>query len=398
MKMAILTSGIMPIPAVQGGAVETLVDFYLGYNERRRLHDITVFSVWNPDAVKHPALASDVNHYEYIKVEGWPAKIHKGLFHRLHRKDEYYHHCIEFFLYKALKHIRGKHFDVIVLENRPGFALQLTGKTDARIVYHLHNDLLNNQMPHFQHLYDKASYILTVSDYIKKRVQTINPADTKTQTIHNGIDVDSFARSVPAVRKEHGLCDDDFVIVFSGRINKEKGILELVEAMHLLQAEHRIKLLVIGSPFYANTQGDNLFTKTLKAKAEQLGDRIIFTGFIPYCEMPAYLKMADVAVLPSVWEEPLGLTCIEAMACGLPVITTHQGGIPETVTPDCGELLTVDEHLPQRLANVILDFYQSPEKRRQMSAAALTRAQLFDKETYASHFFAAVEAVVRGER
>lgn len=43
MKIAILTSGILPVPAVQGGAVENLIDFYLDYNERNNLHDITVF-------------------------------------------------------------------------------------------------------------------------------------------------------------------------------------------------------------------------------------------------------------------------------------------------------------------------------------------------------------------
>ena len=45
MKIAILTSGILPVPAVQGGAVENLIDFYLAYNERQKLHDITVYSI-----------------------------------------------------------------------------------------------------------------------------------------------------------------------------------------------------------------------------------------------------------------------------------------------------------------------------------------------------------------
>ena len=56
MKIAILTSGILPVPAVQGGAVENLIDFYLEYNCQHHLHDITVYSVWNPDISQHPAL------------------------------------------------------------------------------------------------------------------------------------------------------------------------------------------------------------------------------------------------------------------------------------------------------------------------------------------------------
>ena len=66
MKIAILTCGILPIPAVQGGAVENLIDFYLEYNNQKRLHDITIYSPWDKKAKNHPALSSDVNHYIYI--------------------------------------------------------------------------------------------------------------------------------------------------------------------------------------------------------------------------------------------------------------------------------------------------------------------------------------------
>ena len=65
MRIAILTSGILPVPAVQGGAVENLIDFYLDYNDKNKLHDITIYSVWHPDVERHPALKSDSNHYIY---------------------------------------------------------------------------------------------------------------------------------------------------------------------------------------------------------------------------------------------------------------------------------------------------------------------------------------------
>ena len=68
MKIAILTSGILPVPAVQGGAVEMLTDHLLEYNDRLRLHDITVYSVWHTDVERHPALQSEANHYRYINT------------------------------------------------------------------------------------------------------------------------------------------------------------------------------------------------------------------------------------------------------------------------------------------------------------------------------------------
>ncbi len=388
MKIAILTSGILPVPAVQGGAVETLVDFYLDYNNRHQLHDITVYSVWHPAVETHPALQSAVNHYIYIKVDGWWKKIKKKVYQASHGK-EYYHYTIEYYLRKALQHIRTQQYDVILIENRPGYALKLKDVTDARLVYHLHNEKLSTQVERYQEIYDAASSILTVSDYIKSCVQTINPQDTKTQTVHNGIDLQAF-RQIPAKRPIE-FSTDDFLLVYSGRVNREKGIMELVEALALLKEYTHIKLLVIGGSFYGNATHDDPFMRELKAKAAPLQDRIIFTGFIPYANIPSYLSMAHVAVIPSVWDDPFPTTVLEAQAMGLPIITTRRGGIPEEVTEEQAFLLPTDEHLVDNLAKAILDLYEHPEKREQMGKASLERSKLFDKETYARNFFKALE-------
>ena len=65
MRIAILTSGVLPIPSVQGGAVENLIDFCLEYNDRHQLHDITVYSIYDQAVKKHPACDSKINHYKY---------------------------------------------------------------------------------------------------------------------------------------------------------------------------------------------------------------------------------------------------------------------------------------------------------------------------------------------
>ena len=59
MKIAILTSGTLPVPAVKGGAVENLTDFYLEYNEERKLHDMTVYSVYDPKVSESPLLGGE---------------------------------------------------------------------------------------------------------------------------------------------------------------------------------------------------------------------------------------------------------------------------------------------------------------------------------------------------
>lgn len=387
MKIAILTSGILPVPAVQGGAVENLIDFYLEYNNEHHLHEMTVFSIWHPDVMTHPALKSNVNNYHYIKTKGVFAKFCKRIYRWLHHREEYYHYTIEFFLQQALSYIKKQDFDLIILENRPGYAIKIVRKTDARLVYHLHNDILNNSTNHNQIIYKAASRIIVVSDYIRSRVQTISYEDKKTKTVYNGIDLSSFSCGKVFGRESVGVNSNDFLLVFSGRITEEKGISELVEAMILLADYPDIKLLAIGSSFYGNTNNIDDFFVMLQKKAEVLADRIIFTGFIPYTQMPDYLHLADVAVLPSVWEEPFGLTCVETMAAGLPIITTNRGAIPEVVDKNCAIMLDVDEHFVNNLAVAILDLYKHPAKCEQMSKVSLSRAKLFDKAVYAKRFF-----------
>ena len=89
------------------------------------------------------------------------------------------------------------------------------------------------------------------------------------------------------------------------------------------------------------------------------------------------------------WEEPFGLTIVEAMAAGLPLITTRSGGIPEICE---GVATIVDrDNIVENLTSAILDLYEQPEKRKKMATEALERAKLFDKETFTKNFFAALE-------
>lgn len=390
MKIAILTSGILPVPAVQGGAVENLIDFYLEYNNQHHLHDITVYSIWNSKVDNHLALKSEVNHYFYIKVTGWWAKLKKKWYHFFHG-EEYYHYTIEYYLHEAIKNIQKKYFDIIIIENRPAYSLKLQKITNAKLVYHLHNEKLDIHTPKAHEIYDAATSILVVSDYIKRCVKTIEPFDTKTKTIHNGIDLSAFSYNVEVNRSSLGLHTDDFVMVFSGRINREKGIMELIKAMSLLKDYSRIKLMIIGSSFFGNATNDDTFISTLKAKARSMKESIIFTGFIPYHDMPYYLKMADIAVIPSIWNDPFPTTVLEAQAMGLPIITTNRGGIPEEVTENNSIMLETNEQFVENLVAAILDLYEHPEKRKQMSKASFKQSMLFEKKIYSKKLFSAID-------
>lgn len=395
MKIAILTSGILPIPAVQGGAVENLIDFYLEYNDKNQLHDITIYSVYHPKVSFHQALKSTVNHYHYINTTSIVAKVQKWIYHLKNSKNEYYHYSIEFFLEKIIKHIRKQSYDIIIIENRPAFALKIRKVTNAKLVYHIHNEKLHKDSAFAKEIYDAASLIINVSDYITNRVKSICPVDNKAITIYNGIDLSSFSRTPfrKPNKKQMGIQESDFILLYSGRIVPEKGITELIEALKNLK-QYPIKLLVIGSSFFDTNEQNDQFTISLKTKTEDIKDKVIFTGFIPYSQMPQYLQLANVAVFPSIWDDPLPTTVLEAQAMGLPIITTKRGGIPEEVTDRNAILLKTDEHFIDNLATAILDLYNNPEKRKQMSEIAIQRAHLFDKDKYAASFINALETKI----
>lgn len=324
MKIAILTSGILPVPAVLGGAVENLIDYYIEYNNQEKLHDITVYSIAPPPS---SSIADTANtHYHYIDTTSFWGRLKRHIYVRTH-SSTYYDPYIEYFLHESLKDIARKEYDIIILENRPGYAIPVSKVSKAKIIIHLHNDLLNKDSKNAKEICQVCHKVITVSDYIKGRVETIG-ADIPIETVYNGIDLERFYNATPIDRKILGFKEDDFIVVYSGRLIKEKGIEELIDAFNQLKDYPQIKLLILGGSFYG-LSSNNPFLDTLKKKSENIKDSIVFTGFIPYEQLPRYLKIGDVAIVPSMWEEPFGLTCIEAMAAGLPLIATNSGAIPE---------------------------------------------------------------------
>ncbi len=392
MKIAILTSGILPIPAVRGGAVENHIDFYLKYNDEHKLHDMTVFSVYDKRIEGHPALNSDVNHYVYINVDSRWAKISKHLFKSIHGEG-YYHHTIEYYFRNAWSRLKKKHYDVILLDNRPGYALNIKVPKGTKLYIYLHNDLLNNNTKGYKQIYDAASRILTVSGYIANCVKTIKPDDKKCIPILNGIDISAFSPNIkPKVTREQlGFSDKDLILVFSGRVSPEKGVLELIEAIKKLHDLPDIKLLIIGSPFYGEAKNGKEYLREVEQAAEAIKERIRFTGFIPYKDMPYYLKIADVAIIPSLWDDPCPNTVLEAQAMGLPIITTRRGGIPEEVTEEGAILLPTDENFVENLTGNILALYNDSQKRKRMGDANFVHSSYYNSIRYAEDFFKAFD-------
>ena len=389
MKIAVITSGILPVPAVEGGAVEHLTEYYVEANERTGEHEITVFSVASHKPL--PCRSYKHTHFVNVNVASFLSRVRRVMFCKYH-KCYYYHPYVEYFLSRILGKVKRGAFDMIVLENRPAFAPVLRSHTDARILIHLHTDTINTSQSLARDWLDNADAVVAISDYIRRQVLQVK-ADMPVRIAYNGIQLKHFSQAKPFSRSEMGFTSDDFVLVYCGRVIPEKGIEQVIEAMLMLTRQQvNVRLLVIGSSFYGTDKHVDAYVAKMQKLAEPIKDSIHFTGYVPYAHIPCYLKACDVAVLPSLCEEAFGLTMLESMACALPVITTNAGGIPE-VCEGASILLQRDEFLATNIAACVKSLKEDSDKLGQLKEKALERSQAFSLERYTSSMFDALKSV-----
>jgi len=192
----------------------------------------------------------------------------------------------------------------------------------------------------------------------------------RISVIPNGVDVKRFNPKVDGemVRRRLGL-EEKQVILFVGGLRDRKGIPYLLQAMSQIRRESPDSYLVIC--------GEGSQRGNLQRMSRELGisECTIFTGEVPYEDLPEYYAACDLLVLPSNYEAQ-GIVLLEAMSSQRAVVATQVGGIPETVGPDSGIL--VPPRNPSELARAILGLLKDPELRLRMGRAGRRRASSFD--------------------
>lgn len=181
--------------------------------------------------------------------------------------------------------------------------------------------------------------------------------------IPNGVDLARFnpqnrARFRRQVRRELGLGAEDILLLFVGYDWERKGLPQLLAALALLEGE-KAHLAVVG-------RGDVAHYATM---AEPLGvaSRVIFTG--PSSQVERYYAAADIFALPTLYE-PFGLVIVEAMASGLPVVTSRQAGAADCITPGKSGLLLDDPADPREVAAKLTQLIGQSRLRQRMGRAA----------------------------
>jgi glycosyltransferase involved in cell wall biosynthesis len=178
----------------------------------------------------------------------------------------------------------------------------------------------------------------------------------------NGVDTGRFSPGASDVREQLGIPGDVPVLGFVGRLTRDKGLPELVQAFDLiLRVEPSARLLLVG---WFDAAEDAL-DKDLRTRI-QSHPRIYCAGFVG--DTAPYYRAMDVLVLPS-WREGFPNVVLEAAATGIPVVTTECTGSRDSVVPEVTGLL-IPPGYPDAICEAALKLIRNPELRRRMGQAA----------------------------
>ena len=201
-----------------------------------------------------------------------------------------------------------------------------------------------------------------------------------------------------AARKELGLPDDEHIILQLGRMVPRKGIDTVIYALSRLIHDHGVDahLYIVGGESDEATPETNpeMARLTKIAKTERVLDKVTFVGRRQREVLKYYYSAADVFV-STPWYEPFGITPLESMACGTPVVGAAVGGIKYTVADGKTGFLVPPKD-PDALAARLSDLFQNPDMLRRFGKNAIARVQkLFTWDRVAEMLSEVFEEVIR---
>jgi starch synthase len=235
--------------------------------------------------------------------------------------------------------------------------------------------------------FEGASKVIAVSEGMSRDILRSYPDldPSKVEVVYNGIDLDAWKPNPDVeILRELGVDPERPSVVFVGRITRQKGLPYLLRAAALLPPEVQV-ILCAGAPDTAEILDE---VRDGVAALQLLRSGVVWIDrLLSQTELRAVLTSATTFVCPSIYE-PLGIVNLEAMACGIAVVGTATGGIPEVVADGVtGRLVPIEQATdgtgtplnPDRfvadLAATLTEVVSNPKLARKMGAAGRARAE-----------------------
>lgn len=383
MKIAIVTPGFLPVPAVFGGAIEGLIETILKDNEHSQNVSIDLFTISSEKSNTY-----NFKNTKIIQViTNLQDKFISVVYNRLHmlvalfdkkQKGNY----VSPYAVKINRLIKSEQYDYIVIENNLTVVNLL--KKRPNLVFHLHNDIFGEDKPLYQCeiMLKSCCKVITVSDFMKQRLLTINK-NADIRVLYNCVDFDLFSEKMNTVKQ------DNFSFLYSGRLVEEKGVLELLKAFLLVQEKYKnTKLIVIGKSVFDSQQYLTYYEELVLKEAKTNINNIIFTGFVHHDDIPQYLSSCDCVVIPTMCEEAFGIVALEAMAMKKAVISSNSGGLVEVLDKNCAIFVDRD-NIVSNLYNAMIRVLENSEECSTMGENGYNRVHLndkFDQKNYYNNF------------
>jgi len=262
-------------------------------------------------------------------------------------------------------------------------------------------NIVINQFRLMKPVVEQADGLIAGSNYTRQQFTRLSrTAAQKIGVIPHGIDLDKFKvrDRDEARRRLSRILEIDSaskVILLVSRLTKTKGMQIAIRAYELLI--HSIKGCSSPSVWLVIV-GDGPYRRQLEGYASKKRiPNIVFLGELPEELLPVAYNAADIFVNPDLTEPAFGLVCVEAMACGMPVIASKSGAIPEIVDDSVGRLFTPGDS--RSLAREMSELLQDDGRRAIMGAQAAQKARAyFDERRMVEQILAFYERVISNQR
>ena len=297
-----------------------------------------------------------------------------------------------FGLITLIRFVKKEHIDVILVNHGkdywPAAIAAYIADTPVIFIRHMCTRLKQGTCRMINRLVDR---VIAVSNDVRKRLISSGLSSEKIEVIYNGINLNAFNPAVvdySAVRNEFGIKAHEQVVGFVGKLDKGKGVHEMLSAMKYLAGIYPLlKMIFAGEgPEHRRLEED--------AKDSGLAGRVIFTG--ERKDITAIYAAMDICVLPSTEGEAFGLVLIEAMAMRKPVIGTMVGGISEIISHEVNGLLILPKD-PDALAKAIRKYLDNPLFSEEMAQAGrLTVERLFTDDGMCDKYERLLHDVIAG--